>query len=48
MNTITIAEIERTWKMMITSVTASMTGNSGSIAFVALPDSSMEPASSIR
>jgi len=47
-NTITIAEIERTWKMMMTSVIASMIGNSGSIAAVALPDSSMEPACSIR
>ena len=44
----TIAEIERTWKMMMISVIASMIGNSGSMAFVALPDSSMEPACSMR
>ncbi|MCY1559075.1 hypothetical protein D9M68_960730 [compost metagenome] len=42
--TMTIAEMERTWKMMSSSVAASMIGNSGSMAFVAFSDSSMEPA----
>ncbi|MNU76822.1 hypothetical protein D3C71_663830 [compost metagenome] len=47
-NTMTIADIERTWRMMIRSVTASMIGNSGSIAAVAFSDSSMEPAWTMR
>ncbi|MNT63976.1 hypothetical protein D3C72_2018380 [compost metagenome] len=44
MKTMIIAEMERTCRMMISRVTASMIGNSGSIALIALPDSSMEPA----
>lgn len=47
-NTITIAGMERTWKMRISNVTASMIGKSGSMAFVAFPDSSIEPACSMR
>ena len=43
-----MAEIERTWKMMMSSVIASMMGKSGTIAFVALPDSSIDPACSMR
>ena len=43
-NTIIIAEIERTWKMMVSSVSAIMIGNSGSHGAFALPDSSIEPA----
>ncbi|MNC25947.1 hypothetical protein D3C75_740570 [compost metagenome] len=46
--TMTIAEIERTCRMMMISVAASMIGNSGSMALLALPDSSMAPASSMR
>jgi len=47
-NTMPIAEIERTCRMRMSSVTDSMMGNSGNIAVVALPDSSIEPASSMR
>jgi len=47
-NTMTIPEIERTCRMMMSKVMASMMGKIGNIAAVALPDSSMEPASSIR
>ena len=47
-NTIAIAEIERTWKMIVISVRAIMIGNSGARARLALPDSSMEPPCSIR
>jgi hypothetical protein len=43
-NTITIDAIERTWKMMTSSVNASMMGNSGSSAAFALPASSIDPA----
>ena len=47
-NTIAIAEIDRTWKMIVMSVSAIMMGSSGGIARLALPDSSIEPPSSIR
>ena len=46
--TMIIAAIERTCRMMMINVTASMIGNSGSMALLALPDSSMEPACSMR
>ncbi len=47
-NTISIAEIERTWKMMVIRVSAIMIGKIGAMARLALPDSSIEPPSSIR
>jgi hypothetical protein len=47
-NTITIIEMDRTWKMIVTSVSAIMIGKSGAKARLALPDSSIEPPSSMR
>ncbi|MNN07494.1 hypothetical protein D3C81_1203200 [compost metagenome] len=47
-NTMIIAEIERTCRMMTSSVMAIMIGNNGNIALPALPDSSIAPACSIR
>ncbi|MNY73877.1 hypothetical protein D3C86_2127670 [compost metagenome] len=46
--TMTMAAIERTCNMRMIRVIASMIGNSGNIATIALPDSSMEPACSMR
>ena len=43
-----IAENERTWNMMIVSVRAIMIGKTAARAALALPDSSIEPAISIR
>ena len=43
-----IADIERTCRMMMSKVAASMMGKIGSMATVALPASSMEPASTMR
>ncbi len=44
----TIADRERTCRIMISSVRAIMIGNNGTIARVALPDSSIDPAVSMR
>ncbi|SQC44330.1 Uncharacterised protein [Klebsiella pneumoniae] len=44
----TIADSERTCRIMISSVRAIIIGNNGTIARVALPDSSIDPAVSMR
>jgi len=44
----TIPEMERTCRMMMSRVAASMIGKIGSMATVALPASSIEPASTMR
>ncbi len=46
--TMTIADSERTCRIMISSVRAIIIGNNGTIARVALPDSSIDPAVSMR
>jgi len=44
----TMAEIERTCRIIISNVNASMMGNRGNMACVAFADSSIEPACSMR